>query len=85
MRPLRDHFREFHMVELPDQRSVIFRYYDPRVLASFLPACNAEELAAFFGPVQSFVAEAETPDAGVKFSIAAKALKLDRFQLKQAS
>lgn len=85
LRALRDHFREFHMVELPDQRSVVFRYYDPRVLGSFLPACNAGELAAFFGPVESFVAEAEKPDAGVRFSLAAKALKLERFQLKPAS
>src|SRR3954464_15556008 len=61
LRTLRDHFREFHTVELPDQRTVLFRYYDPRVLRSFLPACNADELAMFFGPVQSFVAEGESP------------------------
>src|SRR6266404_1277979 len=50
-------FREFHTVELPDQRTVLFRYYDPRVLRNFLPACNAAELATFFGPVQSFLLE----------------------------
>src|SRR5437899_12429872 len=32
LRTLRDHFRAFHAVELPDQRTVLFRYYDPRVL-----------------------------------------------------
>jgi hypothetical protein len=85
LRALRDHFREFHTVELPDQRTVLFRYYDPRVLRSFLPVCNAEELATFFGPVQSFVVEGDTPDDGVRFSLAGKALKADPFQLKKAS
>src|SRR5260221_3554982 len=85
LRALRDHFREFHTVELPDQRTVLFRYYDPRVLRNFLPVCNAAELTAFFGPVQSFVVEGETPEAGVKFALAGKTLKLDAFQLKKAS
>jgi hypothetical protein len=85
LRMLRDHFRQFQMVELPDQRAVIFRYYDPRVLRIFIPACNAGELAVFFGPVQGFVMEAETPEAGVRFSLVNKTLKAEPFQLKKAS
>lgn len=83
LRMLRDHFREFHSVELPDQRTVLFRYYDPRVLRTFLPACNASELATFFGPVQSFILESEAPDSGARFSLAAKALKSEPFQIKK--
>jgi hypothetical protein len=83
LRALRDHFREFHTVELPDQRTVLFRYYDPRVLRSFLPACNPAELTTFFGPVQSFVAESEAPDTGLRFALAGKSLKSERFQLKK--
>ncbi|MEO8428266.1 MAG: DUF4123 domain-containing protein [Verrucomicrobiota bacterium] len=85
LRALRDHFREFHTVELPDQRTVLFRYYDPRVLRCFLPACNAAELATFFGPVQSFVVEGDTPESGVRFALAGKALKPEPFQLKKPS
>ena len=85
LRALRDHFREFHTVELPDQRTVLFRYYDPRVLRSFLPACNAAELASFFGPVQSFIVEGETPETGLKFALANKALKPESFSLKKPS
>jgi hypothetical protein len=85
LRTLRNHFREFLNVELPDRRTVLFRYYDPRVLRNFLPACNAAELAAFFGPVQSFVAEGETAETGVRFTLAGKALKLEPFQLKKPS
>jgi Domain of unknown function (DUF4123) len=82
LRKLRNHFREFIKVELPDRRTVLFRYYDPRVFRSFLPACNAAELGKFFGPVQSFVVEAETPEAGIKYTFAGSALKAEPFQLK---
>ena len=83
LRSLRNHFRGFHTVQLPDRRTVIFRYYDPRVLRSFLPACNPAELGAFFGPVLSFVAEGETAETGVKFGLAGTALKPEPFQLKK--
>jgi len=85
LRILRNHFREFYTVELPNQRTVLFRYYDPRVLRSFLPACNAAELAAFFGPVQKFVVEGEKAEAGINFSLAGTALKPEPFQLKKPS
>jgi hypothetical protein len=84
LRTLRDHFRSFQTVELPDQRTVLFRYYDPRILRTFLPVCNAAELATFFGPVQKFVVEGETPEVGIKFSLAGAALKPEPFQLKKA-
>ena len=83
LRALRDHFREFHKVELPDQRTVIFRYYDPRVLRIFLPVCNQAELAMFFGPVQSFVVEGEQPDKALRFVFGGQALKTDTIQLKK--
>jgi hypothetical protein len=83
LRALRDHFREFHKVELPDQRTVIFRYYDPRVLRIFLPVCNQSELAVFFGPVQNFIVEGEQPDKAVRFAFAGQGLKTDSIQLKK--
>jgi hypothetical protein len=85
LRALRDHFREFQTVELPDQRTVLFRYYDPRVLRTFLPACNAAELETFFGPVRTFMVEGDSPESGLKYSIVAKALKPEAFQIKKKS
>lgn len=83
LRQLRDHFRRFHKVELPDQRTVIFRYYDPRVLRVFLPVCNQAELGLFFGPVQSFIVEGDAPETGVRFAFAGQALKSEPFQFKR--
>ena len=85
LRALRNHFREFHTVQLPDQRTVLFRYYDPRVLRSFLPACNAAELRAFFGPIESYLAEGEMEDAGVRFSLAGASLKSEPLIIKAAT
>ncbi len=82
LRTLRDHLREFHKVELPDQRTVIFRYYDPRVLRVFLPVCNQAELTLFFGPIQAFIVEGESPESGQRFSFTGQALKPEPFQLK---
>lgn len=62
LKTLRRHFRRFLTVQEPDGEAVLFRYYDPRILAAFLPACNEEELAAFFGPVKAYAAG--NPDSG---------------------
>jgi hypothetical protein len=51
---LRKHFRRFLVVEDPQGETMYFRYYDPRILAAFLPACTAEELRTFFGPVKAY-------------------------------
>ena len=51
---LRSHFRKFLIVDAPNDESWYFRFYDPRVLARFLPTCDAAQLADFFGPVDTF-------------------------------
>ncbi len=56
------HFQQFNRVKLEDDKVVLFRYYDPRVLRKLLPEYNEIELDTFFGDVQSFFAESEDPD-----------------------
>ncbi|MGJ8640763.1 MAG: DUF4123 domain-containing protein [Opitutaceae bacterium] len=41
---LRRHFRKFLMAQLPDKKTVYFRFYDPRVLRVYLPTCTEAEL-----------------------------------------
>ena len=57
MELLRNHFRKFLMAQLPNGRSVYFRFYDPRVLRAYLPTCTDEELKAIFGPVERYAME----------------------------
>jgi hypothetical protein len=52
---LRKHFRRFLLVTGPDGRELYFRFYDPRVITTFLRALNPREASDFFGPIQEFV------------------------------
>ena len=51
---LRVHFKKFLLAQLPDGKVWYFRYYDPRILKSYLPVCDPWELQKFFGPVRAF-------------------------------
>ena len=56
---LRRHLRRFLRVKNEDGKTLVFRYYDPRVLRVYLPTCTPEELKTFFGPITAMAAEAE--------------------------
>ncbi len=56
---LRRHFRRFLMVEDEQGKRMYFRFYDPRVLRTFLPALSAGEARDFFGPVSHFIVESD--------------------------
>ncbi|MDD5033742.1 MAG: DUF4123 domain-containing protein [Methylococcaceae bacterium] len=60
IRTLRQHLRKLNRVYEPEShKPLLFRYYDPRVLRIFLPTCDEEQTAEFFGPVEAFFADAE--------------------------
>lgn len=54
---LRHHLRKFLKVRDEDDRRLIFRFYDPRVLRAYLPTCTADEWREFFGPITNYLAE----------------------------
>ena len=78
---MRKHFRRFLTVHTSEGKPMRFRYYDPRVMRRFLPACNTEDLAALFNQVDYYLLEDE--DAGVMLSFNAEsgALKQEKFKL----
>lgn len=78
MSAVRRHLRGLLFVHDPDGRPLKFRFYDPRVLRVFLPTCNAEQLTAFFGPVDSFLLENDSADTLVRFRLMKGALKQER-------
>jgi hypothetical protein len=75
---LRHHLKGFLRVRTEGGKKLVFRFYDPRVLRAYLPTCTLSELRAFFGPIRSFVAEAESPETLIEFSC-------DGFRLTQRS
>jgi pSer/pThr/pTyr-binding forkhead associated (FHA) protein len=58
---VRKHMRHFLIVQLERGKQVYFRFYDPRVLRTFLPTCTPHELTQFFGPIRGFLLEHADP------------------------
>lgn len=59
------------LLKVRDQRgkTLMFRYYDPRVLRAYLPTCTAEELRAVFGPIECIWTEHEDPGTLLEFRV----------------
>jgi hypothetical protein len=62
---IRRHWKRFLKVEVPDGRKLYFRFYDPRVLETFLEASTATELEQFFGPIEEIFLLRSSAEANV--------------------
>lgn len=60
LKAVRRHLRRLLSVKLDDGRQALFRFYDPRILRDYLPSCTDDELAHFFGPIDSIYLESDT-------------------------
>ena len=80
MRMLRNHFRVFLMVDHWRDNTVYFRYYDPRVLRSYLCTCGFEDLVALYGPVLWYLVE-ESKASGFKLVLRGNALQTETLLL----
>jgi hypothetical protein len=60
---LRRHFKKFLVVESPGGEQWYFRYYDPRVLRTFLPTCDDAQIEEMFGPVEEYLAVSDEAGA----------------------
>lgn len=58
---LRLHFKRFLTARLPDGRTVLFRFYDPRVFRTYMRAASAEERRPWFEGVSLYSVEGEQP------------------------
>lgn len=67
---IRRHLRHFLIVELEGAKGKqhYFRFYDPRVLRVFLTTCTQPEIREFFGPISSYLMEADEPRELLKFT-----------------
>ncbi len=80
-RTLRQHFRGLFLVYSPDGQPLYFRYYDPRVLRTYLPTCSAAELATVFGPVSQYILEGERDQTLLRCGYRVEQLHLDTITL----
>lgn len=79
------HFRKLLIVTSQQGRQLYFRFYDPRVLRTYLPTCNAAELREFFGPIDYFLMEDQDPAFALRFWQAGGVLNTQRSKLDEAA
>jgi hypothetical protein len=65
---IRQHYRQSLLVKTPDGREFFSRFYAPRFLRDLLEAAKPDEAARFFGPVSSYIVEAENPAVLLQFT-----------------
>ncbi len=73
-RTLRQHFRNLLHVSI-EGKSVIFRFYDPRVFRRFLPTCDVDQLTSVFGPVRTYYVEGEDEGTMLQYSFSGTTLR----------
>ncbi len=56
---VRRHFRRLLRVRTEGGETLLFRFYDPRVLRQYLPTCISSELQEMYGPVEQYLYEGE--------------------------
>ena len=71
---LHAHLRKLFIITDETGQEFFFRFYDPRVVRVFLPACTPAELAEFFGPIQWLFLEGPEPQAWLRFQKASDRL-----------
>lgn len=79
---LLEHFRDLLWADTPDG-TMLFRFYDPRVLNLFLPTCSFEQARRFFGPVNAFFAEALHPEGILGYTLTRAGLRQQHASLSQ--
>lgn len=78
---LRRHLRRFLKVIGDDEKRLLFRYYDPRVLRAWLPTCTPDEAQKFFGPITAFITEGRHGTSLRRFSPGPLGVTEERFDL----
>jgi hypothetical protein len=61
------HLQQCLKVITQDDRELFFRYYDPRVLRTYLPSCDPKSGWRFMGPVERMLMESEFGDRLLSF------------------
>jgi hypothetical protein len=78
MKSLRRHLRGFLRVRDESGRNLIFRYYDPRVMGTYLPTCRRDELRTVFGPISSYLFESDDPGTLLEYGFDGNVLSESR-------
>lgn len=84
MNAMRKHFRLLLTVYDETGRPMLFRYYDPRVLPTFLKTANHEELDLMFDKVKYYFSETPEKNQLTRFSYRDGRMKKVELKLEEA-
>jgi hypothetical protein len=66
------HWRSYVVLRTDRAREITFRYWDPRVLRTILPALPPEEARDFFGTAARLVVEGKKNETALEYSLTAR-------------
>jgi hypothetical protein len=72
------HFRQHLFITTADNEKLYFRFYDPRVMRTFLPVCTKQQLLKFFGPIHDISCEDADSAYQLKFFLRNHELHTER-------
>ena len=78
---LRRHLRTLLRVQDESGRKLVFRFYDPRVLRTYLPTCTSEEAKQFFGPLPELLSESENSRTLLSYTCGKRGVEIEEFPL----
>jgi hypothetical protein len=81
---IRRHLRGIFVVTDEEAQEFFFRFYDPRVIRSYLPTCKPEDLVEFFGRIDRFLVEDEELTFAVTYHNTENGLRTDRLDVPPA-
>lgn len=64
---LRNHLRKLVRIRTEKGDLLYFRFYDPRVLGTYLRSCTNQELKLFFGEIDMFITETDNTKVASSF------------------
>jgi hypothetical protein len=79
LQQLHHHLRTLLRVRDEAGRILLFRFYDPRVLRTYLPTCTKVEASAVFGPIAEFVCAGEDASDTITFAQTRSGASAHRF------
>lgn len=82
MTGMRKHFRSLLTVYDETGKPLLFRFYDPRVLLTYIPTCSAAELELFFGKVNYYFAESDDAKILQRFNFSKTELKKTSLEME---
>ncbi len=68
IKDIRKHLRKCLLVRGPEDQKLFFRYYDPRIMRTYLPTCDQKDRDFLFDPIIKFVMEGSSGNEILEFS-----------------